>query len=147
MVGFLLGFHLTVFVVVIFQHLMHLIAPMVFFLPSDITTSVTLLHHFFLKFVMMLRLNIIINHFLERILDTRLQFVMIMPVLIATLLVFGGNCHQHAFFDVCVFNSFAPSYRWSTLSATYCKREQEKCRAYEERICVVVWLSMAVLLF
>ena len=79
MVGLLLGFHLTVFVVV---------TPHAFS-PSSLTTSVTLLHHFCLKLVMMLTLNIIFSHFLGRILGTGLQFVMMIPILISVLLVFG----------------------------------------------------------
>ena len=42
--------------------------------------------------------------------------------------------HQHAFFDVRVFNSLAPSNRSSSLSATYRRHEQEKRHAYEERV-------------
>ena len=47
---------------------------------------------------------------------------------------FWGTRHQHAFFDVRVFNSLAPSNRSSSLSATYRRHEQEKRRAYEERV-------------
>jgi len=45
-----------------------------------------------------------------------------------------GTRQQNAFFDVCVFNSLAPSNRSTTLSAAYRKHEQEKRRAYEERV-------------
>jgi len=47
---------------------------------------------------------------------------------------FWGTRQQNAFFDVHVFNSLAPSNRSITLSAFYRKHEQEKCRAYEERV-------------
>jgi len=50
---------------------------------------------------------------------------------------FWGTHQQNAFFDVRVFNSLAPSNRSTTLSAAYCKHEQEKRRAYEERVCEV----------
>ena len=64
----------------------------------------------------------------------KLPFVMMIPILIVVLLVFGVlNINTH-FFDVRIFNSLAPSNRSSTLRATYCKHEQEKCRVYEERI-------------
>jgi len=127
MAGLLLGYHLTVFVVVIFQHPMHLAVPMVLFLPSDIAKSVTLLLRYSPKFVMMSRLNVISNH--SRRKYTGLQFVMMMSTLISIL---GNNCHQHALFDTCVFNSLAPSNKLSTLSAAFCKHEQEKHWPYEE---------------
>jgi len=47
---------------------------------------------------------------------------------------FWGTRQQNAFFDVRVFNSLAPSNRSTTLSAAYRKHEQEKRRAYEERV-------------
>ena len=39
---------------------------------------------------------------------------------------FWAPHHQHAFFDVRVFNSFAPSSRCSSSSATFWRHEQEK---------------------
>jgi len=47
---------------------------------------------------------------------------------------FCGNRFQYAFFDVRVFNSLAPSYTSSTLTAAYHRHEQEKRCAYEERV-------------
>ena len=58
MVGCLLDYHLTVFAAVIFQLLMHAVALMEPFLPSDTITYVTLLHHFCPKSVTMLRLTL-----------------------------------------------------------------------------------------
>ena len=136
MAGLLLGYHLTVFVAVIFQRLMHLAAP-----PTIRHNNIQ--HRFFPKLVMTSRLNIISNHLPERILGTGLQFVMIMPALISVLLVLGGNHHQHAFFDVCMLNSLAPS----TLGATYCRHEQEKHRAYKERVRKVEYGCFTSLVF
>ena len=47
---------------------------------------------------------------------------------------FWGDRFQHAYFDVRVFNSLAPSNMSSTLTAAYRRHEQEKRRAYEERV-------------
>jgi len=47
---------------------------------------------------------------------------------------FGGQNRQHAFFDMRVFNPFAHSYSRFPLSRCYCVHEQEKRRAYDERI-------------
>ena len=47
---------------------------------------------------------------------------------------FWGRDRQRAFFDVRVFNPFAPSYRNTSLSQCYRKNELEKRRAYDERI-------------
>jgi hypothetical protein len=41
---------------------------------------------------------------------------------------------QRAFFDVRVFNPFAPSYRNQKLSTAFSANEREKKRAYAERI-------------
>ena len=41
---------------------------------------------------------------------------------------------QRAYFDVRVFNPYAPSNRHQSLSATYKKHERIKIRAYEQRI-------------
>ena len=45
----------------------------------------------------------------------------------------GGN-RQRAFFDVRVFNPFTPSHKNSSLDKCYRKNEQEKKRAYDQRI-------------
>ena len=46
----------------------------------------------------------------------------------------GGDQKQRAFFDVKVFNPFAKSYRDIPLTKCYKRCEQQKKRAYEERI-------------
>ena len=45
---------------------------------------------------------------------------------------FWGRDQQRAFFDVRVFNPFAPSYRNTSLAQCYRKKELEKRRAYDE---------------
>ena len=47
---------------------------------------------------------------------------------------FWGNKQQRAFFDVRVFNPLAPSYCKSSMTAVYRRNENEKRRAYEQRI-------------
>ena len=47
---------------------------------------------------------------------------------------FWGRNWQCAFFDIKVFNLFVCSYSCSTLSQCYAVNEQEKHRAYDERI-------------
>ena len=47
---------------------------------------------------------------------------------------FWGNDRQRAFFDVRVFNPHAPSYQTTPLAQCYRKNEQEKKRAYDQRI-------------
>ena len=47
---------------------------------------------------------------------------------------FWGRSRQRAFYDVRVFNPFAQCHCNSTLVQCYRKEEQEKKRAYEERI-------------
>jgi len=59
---------------------------------------------------------------------------MMMLISIFVLLAFGVLASKMHFFDVRVFNSLAPSNRSTTLSAVYRKHEQEKSRAYEERV-------------
>jgi hypothetical protein len=54
---------------------------------------------------------------------------------------------QRAFFDVRVFNPFAPSYRNTSLSQCYRKNELEKRRAYDERIREVEHGSFSPLVF
>jgi len=46
---------------------------------------------------------------------------------------FWGDCFQHVFLCTCL-NSLAPPNMSSTLTAAYCRHEQEKHRAYEERV-------------
>ncbi len=47
--------------------------------------------------------------------------------------VWGGN-HDRTYFDVRVFNPYAPSNKHSDMQMVYRKLEQAKKRAYEERI-------------
>ena len=47
---------------------------------------------------------------------------------------FWGRDRQNAFFDVRVFNPYAPSHCGTTLVQCYRRNEQEKKRAYEERV-------------
>lgn len=47
---------------------------------------------------------------------------------------FWGGRHEKTFLDVRVFNPYAPSNRQSSLAKCYRKHEQEKKRAYEQRI-------------
>ena len=47
---------------------------------------------------------------------------------------FWGHDRQNAFFDVRVFNPYAPSHRGTTLAQCYRRNEQEKKHAYEERV-------------
>lgn len=54
---------------------------------------------------------------------------------------------QRAFFDVRIFDPMAPTYRGSTLDAAHKKNEQEKNRAYAERIIQVEQGSFTPLVF
>ena len=47
---------------------------------------------------------------------------------------FWENKQQRAFFDAWVFNPLAPSYCKSSMTAVYRRNENEKRRAYEQRI-------------
>ena len=47
--------------------------------------------------------------------------------------IFWDNCIRSAYFDVCVFNSFAPSNSKSSTKAYYRRHEKEKRREYERR--------------
>ncbi len=47
---------------------------------------------------------------------------------------FWGSRFEKTYFDVQVFNPYAPSNRMSSLSATYRKHENIKKRAYEQRV-------------
>ena len=90
--------------------------------------------HLRLRVVMMLRLNLFFNHLRVKLLDKKTADDACVDICAAG---FWGTRHQHAFFDIRVFNSLAPSNRSSTLGSTYRKHEQEKRRTYEERICEV----------
>ena len=60
---------------------------------------------------------------------------------------FWGRDRQNAFFDVRVFNPYAPSHRGTTLAQCYRRNEQEKKRAYEERVREVEHGSFSPLVF
>ena len=61
---------------------------------------------------------------------------------------FWGRERQNAFFDVMVFNPYAPSHRGTTLVQCYrLRNEQEKKRAYEERVREVEHGSFSPLIF
>ena len=60
---------------------------------------------------------------------------------------FWGNDRQSAFFDVRVFNPFAPSYRNSSLAICYRKNELEKKRAYDQRVREIEHGSFSPLVF
>ena len=54
---------------------------------------------------------------------------------------------QSAFFDVRVFNPFAPSYRNQKLDSTFAGNEREKKRAYSQRVLQVEHGSFTPLIF
>ena len=60
---------------------------------------------------------------------------------------FWGRDRNRAFFDIRVFSPFAQSYRNTTLSQCYKKNEQEKKRAYDQRIRDVEHGSFSPLVF
>ena len=60
---------------------------------------------------------------------------------------FWSTDWQRAFFDVRVFNPFAQSHRSTSLSQCYKKHEQEKKRAYDERVCEVEHGTFSPLVF
>ena len=60
---------------------------------------------------------------------------------------FWGRDRQSAFFDVRVFNPYAPCYRNSTPAQCYRKNELEKKRAYEERVREIEHGSFSPLVF
>ena len=60
---------------------------------------------------------------------------------------FWGNDRQRAFFDVRVFNPHAPSYQNTPLAQCYRKNEQEKKRAYDQRIREIEHGSFSPLVF
>ena len=60
---------------------------------------------------------------------------------------FWGRDRQRAFFDVRVFNPFAPSHHSTPLAQCYRRNELEKRRAYEERIREIEHGSFSPLVF
>ena len=60
---------------------------------------------------------------------------------------FWGNDRQRAFFDVRVFNPHAQSYQNTSLSQCYRKNEQEKKRAYDQRVREIEHGSFSPLIF
>ena len=60
---------------------------------------------------------------------------------------FWGRDRQRAFFDVRVFNPFAPSHRNTPLTQCYRRNEMEKRRTYEEQIREIEHGSFSPLVF
>ena len=60
---------------------------------------------------------------------------------------FWGSRFERAFFDVRVFNPYAPSNKRSTLQACYRKHENTKKRAYDQRIREVEHGTFSALVF
>ena len=60
---------------------------------------------------------------------------------------FWGRDRQRAFFDVRLFNPFAPTYLNTSLPQCYHRHEQEKRRAYEERVREIERGSFSPLVF
>jgi len=60
---------------------------------------------------------------------------------------FWGDKHQGAFFDIRVFNPYAPSNCKSTMESVYRRHEREKRRCYERRILEVEHGSFTPLVF
>ena len=60
---------------------------------------------------------------------------------------FSGSPYEKAFFDVRVFNPYAPSNRHSSLVATYQQHETLKERLYEQRVREVEHASFTPLVF
>ena len=60
---------------------------------------------------------------------------------------FWGRDRQRAFFDVRVFNSFAPSYCDTSLPQCYRRSEMGKRRAYDERVREIEHDSFSPLVF
>ena len=60
---------------------------------------------------------------------------------------FWGRYRQNAFFDVRVFNPYSPSHHGTTLAQCYRRNEQEKKRAYEERVREIEHGSFSPLVF
>ena len=60
---------------------------------------------------------------------------------------FWGDKHRGAFFDVKVFNPYAPSNCKSSLSSVYKRHENEKRRGYQQRVTEVEHSSFTPLVF
>ena len=60
---------------------------------------------------------------------------------------FWDNDRQRAFFDIRVFNPFAPSYQNTSLAQCYRKNELEKKRAYDQRVREIEHGSFSPLVF
>ena len=60
---------------------------------------------------------------------------------------FWGRDRQQAFFDIRVFNPFAQSHRNTSLAQCYRKNEQEKKRAYDDRVREIEHGSFTPLVF
>ena len=60
---------------------------------------------------------------------------------------FWGMDRQRAFFDIRVFNPLAPSYSTVPLAQCYNRNEQEKCRAYDQRVRQIEHVSFSPLVF
>jgi hypothetical protein len=60
---------------------------------------------------------------------------------------FWGNDRQRAFFDIRVFNPLAPSYQNTPLAQCYRRNEQEKKRAYDQRVREIEHGSFSPLVF
>ena len=60
---------------------------------------------------------------------------------------FWGRDRQRAFFDVRIFNPFAPSHRNTPLASCYRRNEAEKRRSYDERVREVEHGSFSPLVF
>ena len=60
---------------------------------------------------------------------------------------FWGDTFERAFFDVRVFNPFAPSNRLPRISSVYCKHENLKKRHYEQRIREIEHSTFTPLIF
>ena len=60
---------------------------------------------------------------------------------------FWNRDRQSAFFDMRVFNPLAPSYRNQTLTSCYRRNEQEKRRAYDQRVREIEHGSFTPLVF
>ena len=60
---------------------------------------------------------------------------------------FWGKDRQRAFFDVRVFNPFAPTHSHTPLDKCYRRQEREKIRSYEERVGEIEHGSFSPLVF
>ena len=60
---------------------------------------------------------------------------------------FWGNDRQCAFFDVRVFNPLAHTYHFLPMATCYRRNEQEKRRAYDQRVRSGIWLLFTTRIF